>query len=444
VVPIVLSRIYRINNEEGAEASARLFLYAAFSSALIATLFGLMLWLGADLIAAAILPGLGAQARPLFEVLLLTSVVTPLGLAAAHFMSLVNRLTDNGAWYSVSQILTNSAALAGLILGYRYGGAFEAAVGMMAGLAGGAVAVCILQTMVIPGEALACLKLSARRHGRNVLSMPQARTYWSGVGVLVLAALVQEVYIYVDFYFASSVGEGSVGLVGFASRLAVLVNTLVVASAFVIIEPRWARALADKNDDVWDRVIAPDVLLLLSLLATPAALLFFYASDVTRLIYGSDQFAAPDREMLNWLTWIYSLSIIGLSLLMVTSRLLILLNQQRVLVIISMCVLPGKLVLSASLVHWFGLPGLAISTVAILLLQGICNMAFLVYGGNLTFRSIVGLLIVVCFTIIFGVATWLVPLTEGTFVGLIVAAAMLSTLNISLATAVRYLYMRIR
>jgi len=71
-------------------------------------------------------------------------------------------------------------------------------------------------------------------------------------------------------------------------------------------------------------------------------------------------------------------------------------------------------------------------------------MAFLVYGGNLTFRSIVGLLIVVCFTIIFGVATWLVPLTEGTFVGLIVAAAMLSTLNISLATAVRYLYMRIR
>ena len=436
-VPIVVSRIYRTDREEGSDAAAHLFLHSAFWCATIAGLFGLMLWLSANAIFEALLPGLDTEARELFRVLAAISIATPLALASAHFLSLVNRLTDNGVWYSVPQVVINIVAVGGLILGYRMGGAFEAAVGMMVGMAIGTLAVCVLQLLVMPAEAKYELKLSLRRHRHKVLRLPNARAYWSGIGVLLLAALVQEAYIYVDFYFASSVGEGSVGLVGYSSRLATLVNMLLVASAFVILEPRWARALANHSDTAWQHIIKPDTLVLLCLLAAPVSILFFYSNDVTRLIYSTDQFAAPDRDLIVQLTQIYGLSIIGLSYTLITTRLLILMHQERFVVRVTLLVLPVKLVLAVWLVDNYGLPGLAISTFAVFLLQGICNSVILIRRG-VTLRILSLIKLLVSFTIVFLTAAWLVPVATLGLWGLLTAISALCAISAALAAALRY------
>lgn len=440
-VPIVLSRIYRTGREEGSDAAAHLFLHTALWCATIAGLFGLVLWLSADAIFAALLPGLETEARELFRVLAVVSIATPLALACAHFLSLINRLTDNGVWYSVPQVVINIVALGGLILGYRMGGSFEAAVGMMVGMAIGTLAVCVLQLLVMPTEAKDALKLSLRRHRQKVLRLPNGRAYWSRIGVLLLAALVQEAYIYADFYFASSVGEGSVGLVGYSSRLSTLVNMLLVASAFVILEPRWARALVNHSDTAWQHIITPDTLVLLCLLAAPVSILFFYSNEVTRLIYSTDQFAAPDRDLIVQLTQIYGLSIIGLSYTLITTRLLILMDQERIIVLVNLLALLVKLVLAAWLVDIYGLPGLAISTFAVLLLQGSCNSVILISRG-VTLRILSVIKLLVSFTIVFLTAAWLVPVATSEFWGLLTAISALCAMSAALAVALRYVSVR--
>lgn len=440
-VPIVLSRIYRISSEEGSDAAALLFLYSALCCAGIAGLFGLTLWLGADPISAALLPGLEEEARTLFGVLTLTSIATPLALAAGHFLGLINRLNENGVWYSVPQIVTNVVAICGLILGYQVGGAFEAAVGMMAGMVIGALAVCGLQLLATPTEAWAALKLSFRQHRHKLLSLSQAQAFWPGVGALVLAALVQEAYTYVDFYFASSLGEGSVGLVGYASRLATLVNMLFVGSAFVILEPRWAGAITNHTSTAWQHTVITDTLFLFSLLASPVAILFFYGDDVTRMIYGADRFAKPDRDILVQLTKVYSLSIIGISFSMITARLLILLHQARFVLLISLLILPVKLLLATWLVGLYGLPGLAVSTLAALLLQGSCNAAILVNRGlTLGISGVIRLF--AGFSIILAIAVYLMPSASSGPWGLGAACATLCVINVAFAGVSRYFDLR--
>lgn len=381
VIPSIIARVYQVETDQGIDQAARFFLHAAMWCSFATTLYGLGLWLFADQIIAVAAPGFGADARGLFRDLLAISLVTPVCLTLSEFSGMVNRLTRNGAWYSVPQLVTNLTALAGLVLGYRWVGPEGAAVGMIVGLSGGALAVVVLQLTVMPRDAASRLLAYLKGGVFRPLVWPEGRVFWSGVIALVLAALVSELYVYVDFYFASTVRPGGVGLISYASRLANLANMLLVSSAFVIIEPRWAEALSRDGVLTWRSVIGPEAVALLSILAAPVAVLVCFAPQVTGLIYHSGSMEPADAAALNTLTRIYGLSVLAISASLILARVLVLYGKTRWIVVTSLAVLPIKIGFSAALAPLLGLEGLAWATIGGLSLQVLAYATILARSG---------------------------------------------------------------
>lgn len=381
VVPALVARIYRVESEETAEAAARLFLHAALWATSATAAYGVGLWLFADQIIALAAPGFDSQARELFRDLLALSVVAPLFLTLSEFSSLVNRLTGNGVWYSVPQLVTNLTALAGLVLGFRWHGPTGAAQGMIAGLSVGAMAVVGLQVSVMPRDAVSSLWRYLKGKASRPITLPHGKAYWGAVLALVLSVLVGELYVYIDFYFASTVRPGGIGLISYASRLANLTNMLLVSSAFIILEPRWARALAEYGSGAWRKAVAPDAAALLSLLAAPVAVLIFFAPQATALIYRTGSMAPADAAALNQLTQIYGFSVLTISAALILARILVLHRQTRWIVWTSLAVLPIKIGFSMVLAPRFGLNGLAWATIGGLTLQVAAYAVILVRSG---------------------------------------------------------------
>ena len=443
VVPALIARIYRVEADGTAEASARFFLHAALWCAFATSVYGLGLWLFADQVMALAAPGFEGDARNLFRSLLAISLVTPLCLTLSEFASMVNRLTGNGAWYSVPQLVMNVTALVGLVFGYRSNGPAGAAQGMIVGLSGGAIAVVGLQLAVMPRDAAKRLLAYFKAGPLRSLRLPNGRLFWSAVAALVLAALVSELYVYIDFYFASTVREGGIGLISYASRLANLTNMLLVSTAFVVLEPRWARALAENETSGWRSVVAPDSAGLLSLLAAPVAVLVFFAPQATALIYQAGSMAPADAAALNELTRIYGLSVLTISAALILARVLVLHGQTRWIVFTSLAVLPIKVAISALLAPRFGLNGLALATIAGLSLQVTAYAVILARSGlgfsieNLAWPA---LRLVVLFAMVFA-AAWGMAAIGFTHPVLIVGAwGVVALVNIAVGVALGFAY----
>lgn len=443
VVPALIARIYRVEADQTSEESARFFLHAAMWCSFVTAVYGIGLWLFADQVIALAAPGFSENARTLLKDLLAISLITPLCLTLSHFSSLVNRLTQNGVWYSVPQLVTNVAALGGLVLGHRSAGAAGAAVGMIVGLSAGAIAVVVLQLLVMPRDAALRLIVFLRRGVRRPVFLRNGRVYWSAVAALVLAGLVSELYIYIDFYFASTVRPGGIGLISYASRLANLVNMLLVSTAFVILEPRWAQALAQDETFAWRRVIGPDSVALLSLLAAPVAVLICFAPEATTLIYRTGDMAPADAAALNDLTRIYGLSVLTISAALILARVLVLYGQTRWIVITSLAVLPAKVGLSASLAPLLGLDGLALATIGGLTLQVVAYAVILgLSGAGLGFGSAwkPALRLAAVFAAAFGSAWGLAALELSHPVLIIAAWGLVALINIAVGLGLGFAY----
>lgn len=369
VGPSLLSFVYKVEKDSGGDEAARFFLHAAMWSAVISSAYGVGLWLFADTVVSMAAPGFDAQARTLMRDLLAISAIVPIGLTLSEFSGMVNRILHNGAWYSVPQLIANLAGLAGLFIGFYWSGQAGAASGMMVGLACGAVSVIALQLLVIPRDAAQQLWRYLRTKPSRILATADSRRLWAAVIALALAAAVNELYIYVDFFLASKITEGGIGLISYASRLGQLTNMLLVSSAFVILEPRWARGLAEIGKPAWGRLVVPDAVATLSLLAAPIVALVFMAPQITAIVYPGRAMDAVASADLNSLTRIYGMAVLWISASLVVARMLVLNGQTRWLVVISIAVLPLKAVFSTVLSEGFGLDGLAWSTILGLALQ---------------------------------------------------------------------------
>jgi len=442
-MPVLISRVYRVEAADGPEEAARLFLHSAVWCAAIATVFGLGLWLFSDPVIGLTAPGFGPEARALCRDLLAFSILTPLCLVLSEYSGAVNRLTQNGAWYSAPQVVTNLTALAGLVLGFRIAGPVGAASGMIIGLSIGAVSMAVVQALVMPRDAAAQLWRYLREGVWRCFRIPNARGYWGAVLALVFAALVSELYVYVDFYFASTVRPGGIGLISYASRLATLTNVLLVSSAFVILEPRWAQALAKDGADAWRRTIGPDAVGMLSLLAAPVAALTIFAPQTVALIYDTGAMSAVDVAELVGLTRIYGMSVICISASLILARTLVLHGQTRWVVLISLAVLPVKVLLSGILAPKFGLNGLAFTTLAGLALQAIGYAAILMRSGvGLSLKGSGGsaIRLAVVFAGTFAVAWALHALNVPSPFGVLAAIMLMGAVNAAMGVGMRFAY----
>lgn len=443
VIPALIARIYKVESLEGPAGAARFFLHSAVWCLVASSLFGLGLWLFADQVIDFVAPGFDSEARALCRDLLTFSVVTPLCLSLSEFSAMVNRLTHNGAWYSAPQLVTNLTALAGLALGFRLSGPSGAASGMIIGLSIGAAGIAGMQVLVMPREALRQLWRYAQGGLQRCFRIPDAGRYWGTVLALLFAATISEVYVYVDFYFASSVREGGIGLVSYASRLANLTNMLLVSSAFVILEPRWAQALAESEAPAWRRTIGPDAVGLLSLLATPVAALTIFAAPTVTLIYNTGAMGADDVATLIGLTQIYGVSVIFIGGSLILARSLVLHGQARWVVAISFLVLPAKIFLSALLAPMLALEGLALATLAGLILQAAGYAAVLISSGvGLTPKGVSSwtVRLAAVFAATFGTAWMLRGLDLPGALGFLGGLALVGSVNVAIGLAMHFAY----
>jgi putative peptidoglycan lipid II flippase len=443
VMPAIISRIYRVETERGAGEAARFFLHSALWCFGATTVYGLGLWLFADPVIALAAPGFDAEARDLCRDLLMFSIVTPLCLSLSEFSGMVNRLTQNGVWYSTPQLVTNLTALAGLVVGFQISGPEGAAKGMMLGLSIGSVTMAVVQGLVMPRDVAIKLWRYLKGGVTRFARIPEARPYWAAVFALVFAAVINELYLYVDFYFASTVREGGIGLVSYAGRLASLTNMLLISSAFVILEPRWAQGLAEDETSAWRRLIGPDAIGLLSLLATPIVALTVFAPETVTLIYHIGAMGSSDAATLIELTRIYGVSVLFISGALILARALVLQGQARWLVIVSLLVLPAKVLLTAGLSTRLGLAGLAFATLGALTLQAAGYAVVLLRSGvGLRLRGAVHAMarLAIVFGATFGVAWTLQGLNVPGPLGFLAALTLVGVVNVAVGLGMRFAY----
>lgn len=372
-VPVLIARIYKIDTDEGAAAASTFFLHTALLCSGLALIFGVGAAFFYEPLASLVAPGLEDEGRVLFGELLFLSAATPMALAFSQFLGLINRLLQNGVWYSLTQVVTNSASILGLIVGYALGGAATAVAAMVIGLLIGCLGIACIQFLVIPRAARIPPTQAVRQQPRNILLYPGA-SYWSGVSVLMLATFVNEAYIYVDFYFGSQLEAGSVSAIGFASRLATLTNMLFITTAFVVLEPRWAKALSSEASDAWNKVINLDATRLIALLAAPVSLLSVFASEINDLVYRSGSYAPSDQARLDALTEIFAWALLAMGITFISARALIVAGLQRWITGITVAVLPLKVAMNAFFLPIYGAPGLALATTLSFGLQALGNL----------------------------------------------------------------------
>jgi len=390
VSPSLVARIYKVETQNSGQAAARLYLHAA-SWCMVASLgFGLALYLSSDFVLEVLFPGFGVSARTLFSELILCGVLAPIALTLSNLIGLLNRLSRNGAWYSVPQIITNSLALAGLLIGFSYlGNQASGTKGMIIGLVIGALLSAALQWSVLPNGPRSALTRSVRLAPESLGDLPRSGL-WSAAFALMVGALLQESIVYIDYHLASKLGEGQISLLSYSSRLAMLVNMLVVGTAFVILEPRWAKSLATRGGSKPDNrrtTIASDTISLLSVLVLAAALLGVFSGEVSSLIYGQRSFSGQDFLILQELISIYAVLIVLLGFSVVCIRLIVLADNARVVVSVGLVSIPVKIAASLYLVATSGLEGLVWGTILMLVAQ-CCIFSFVLYRqASVLFRD---------------------------------------------------------
>jgi putative peptidoglycan lipid II flippase len=438
VAPMIVSRIYHVEERHGGEAAVTFFLHAGLVCAAIAAMFMMFFLFLADKLAVAIAPGLDVAGHEILKNLLRLSAATPLFLVLAHFLALLNRLLDNGAWYSIPQIVTNATAILGLYIGCAL---FDVTVGayyMIVGLSIGALMVCFIQFWAIPPSPRERLVSAVADRPWRVLTVEGRWSFWRGVGVLSLLALVSELYVWVDFYFAAQMGAGNISLLGFASRIASLTNVLIVGSAFVVLEPRWAKATADFGSQAWQTVVRPDTVSLLTVMSLPVAVIYTFPGEITSVLYNSHAFSSEARQQIETLTQIFAFGLVGLSLDLITLRAVIIARQHRWLVVICAALLPIKVVLNYLVAEKHGVVGLAVVTVLITFLQATGNALILARSKiRLGFRLRDIIVVALSFLLLAVAAKTFFLSFGGGVAGLLVSCLFLTLILLAIAQAAK-------
>lgn len=429
VVPMIVARIYQIDKAEGGDSAVIFFMHAAIiCSGIALVITGLALIFSEQLI-AVVAPGLDSNGRSLLISLLWISAASPFTMVLAHFLALINRLLQNGAWYSINQIIINTAAITGLIAGYYLIGANSATHFMMAGLSLGAILVCLMQLWAIPSNARSRLFNGSKINFARIFRFEGMFSFWSGVGTLAFVALTLELYAYIDFYFASSLEPGSISLLGFASRLATLTVTLIVGSAFVILEPRWAKEVATLASGAWNKIILQDGISILVIISVPASILYVFPAEVTAILYRSNEYVSGMQKKIIDLTQIFSVGVICLAFDMVTARAVVIADRQRWLFLSSLLLLPLKFGLSNILIGYYGLTGLAIATNCVVVLQALGNILVLLHAKlPLKFNLLDVLRVVTIFGAVLIVAKSIQIILGETIVSLLLACVTLTVM----------------
>ena len=376
VVPIIIANIYKIDRDLGYLGAVSFYSHFAITCILLSLVWLVVLVAGFEFVISSLAPGFGYHEKTASLRLIQLSAGIPILLTIVHFACLINRLGENIFWYSVPQVVINSFGILGLVYGNRFF-PFDPAESLLIASTLALVATLVLQVIVIPRNQLLDLTKFYRIERLHGFLSGVNISYWIPVGFLILVNAVNEAYIFIDFSFASRFGDGTLSLVAYASRLASIVNMVLVSSLFVVFEPRWSAAFANMPKRTWLKLAATDINQILLMVILASGLLFAFPQEINALVYFGSEFRGNDLEKFSDLTRAYALVCFLLALSFILGRLLILAGLQRQLFYSALVALPVKLVSIIFFVDWVGIEALPLSSSLALAVQAGVGTIFL-------------------------------------------------------------------
>ena len=388
VAPMLISRVFQIDSSSGWKQSTQFFIKNFIICFLISIFFGLFIIFSAETLVNNLFFESSIEEKQFYISLFYVVSIFPLILTVIQFLSLINRLLDNGVWYSVNQIVINLSAIVGLSVGIKFGDASLGALFMMIAISFGGFFMSIIQYFVAPTKAKKLLFKTVIQNKKNIFFFKMPPYYWKGVLALVLVTLLNEVLVYIDFYFANNLGPGNISAIGYSSRIANLINMIFVSTIFVFLEPRWAKSLSNQVREVWTKIISNDMISIVSFILAPFVITLFFTDELTGIIYRTDNFSLENKIRINELTRIFSFLIIALCLQTISLRAIVITGHQEKLLFVGILLIILKISLNVFFISLFGINGLAIATVLTVFFGAILNFSILIfYNSGIIFRT---------------------------------------------------------
>jgi peptidoglycan biosynthesis protein MviN/MurJ (putative lipid II flippase) len=179
------------------------------------------------------------------------------------------------------------------------------------------------------------------------------------VGPIVGALLIQQVVTLISYAFATRAGSGFLLLFGLAERLTNVLYGVFVMTFLTVLEPRWARAAARTSGPSARSEIAADVAVICASLIPLTATLMFAGDSLAIMLFGHGALSGSDVEQLARITRIYALTLPGISLGVIFTRLLVIRNRGSRIFKVNIFVTLFHLALCEVMFRLAGAPGIA-------------------------------------------------------------------------------------
>ncbi len=320
-------------------------------------------------------PGLSADGQSSFVTFVrILSFAPPFATLAILFATLT-RLHGGEAWFAVTALLVNGISLPILVIAPNLGlGPTEIGIAYVSAICVGSFAAAVVQLLVLRADLRTAILDTIAGYFSKSLSTPHAFkasvvSFMKLWPPLVAAVAAYEVNAIVNIGFASTTDAGGIATFGYADRLVKIVVAVVVASLFVVFDPRWSRYIYSENRGSDSKRIQNDIATLILVVSPFYLVLAVTSSRVVSLLFGYGQIDASAiasiSKILQLLTVASFLSVLSL----VCVRILTFGERSSRIFRVNVTLIPINFALNLVVVPLMGLIGLAISSIVVAALQ---------------------------------------------------------------------------
>lgn len=175
-------------------------------------------------------------------------------------------------------------------------------------------------------------------------------------------ALLTNIHLFVDKFLASSMSEGSVSYLNYASRLTAIFDSMLVVGLGVVILPSLSKSRISKNYDKFNRDSTQVIKLLLILLLPIATLCMLLSVPIIKLIYMRGEFGIESVLIVSNVFFWYSIQILNLPLNATLVKVFHSIEDTKTPFIINIITVVVNIILSIILSYSMGIQGIAIAT----------------------------------------------------------------------------------
>lgn len=196
------------------------------------------------------------------------------------------------------------------------------------------------------------------------LNTGELKMFSLAVVPFVIFISIEEVNLLIDQYFATSLAEGSVSNLLYASRLVKIFGAIFVGSVITVFYPKISILIA-RNKVRRVCYVSSLVMELLIIVTIPlVAIFYFFSTEIVTFVYGSDM-SEKVPQVLSY----YSILVLSSSIYMIQIRLIYTTGISKFVLVLCVMFAISNYFLNSYFIERLGLAGLAVSTVCISFMQ---------------------------------------------------------------------------